>query len=570
MTRRAARRSGRTYLISLLLLTFPASVAPIPAEENNTLLYRSPSGTEFEVDAGGLAAIRVGGRVLAHGGWSFFNAEGWFKAGSGLVKTDKLKEQRFEKLDERHARVTHVKEDATCIFDYSFDGEDATISARVENHHPSAAMEVTGFSGLEFTFAKQPEGLMQEQHYTYFQAHGIRLCHPSGFSPIGGSYAQDGVQGVGFSPWRTGLRRTLILWDYTDWNAGKREKLPSRRPIYFVASAVPARGAQTFDFRMRVSPNVDWRHLMEPYREHFQATFGAVRYKADQRWIGTDYLNANQQAISPKNPYGFHGDFRRIDTDEGIEKFCAAALPALRDGNGQGIIVWGQGGEDPRGAMYRPDFDVLPPEVESRWSTLAQKCRDAGLKLGVCTRPCDIAVKLDWKQDQIIALNPNAPSHVDMIVRRFNNMRQRGCTLFYLDSFGDTLEDVQLMQALREKLGPDILTFCEHQCDAVLPFSGGYSEASLYADQSPPLYRLWSDLRHWEIYRWLVPGAQMSARLFEIKGKPAADVKAAERWMFENRVTPLVPVNDFSRAPKIMELEKEFLASPNSWSKAEP
>ena len=66
--------------------------------------------------------------------------------------------------------------------------------------------------------------------------------------------------------------------------------------------------------------------------------------------------------------------------------------------------------------------------------------------------------------------------------------------MFYLDSFGASFEDVKLIRHLREKMGPDILTFAEHQCDAILPYSGGYSETTLHAagPELPARYRLWS------------------------------------------------------------------------------
>jgi hypothetical protein len=44
-----------------------------------------------------------------------------------------------------------------------------------------------------------------------------------------------------------------------------------------------------------------------------------------------------------------------------------------------------------------------------------------------------------WEADQISDLNPNDPGHREMLWRRFHNMRKKGCTLFYLDSFGDNL-----------------------------------------------------------------------------------------------------------------------------------
>ena len=558
-----AGRSRFTFAVSVLL-----SAAAF-AQQADELIYRTSQNVEYVVNSNGLAAIRSGGRELARGGWSVFNGDAWFKKAPDTVKANTISEKKCEKLGERRIRVTHVKEDLTCVFDYTFDGEDVTISAHVENRNETAAMDVTGFSGLEFTFAKPPEGLMCEQHISYFQAHGIGLCHPSSYSPIGGSYAQDGVVGVGVSPWHVGLTRTLILWDFTDWNQGKREKLPSRRPIYFVANPVPPRGAQTFDMKLRVSPNMDWQHLLGPYREDFQHTFGAVRYKSDYRWIATDYLNHSQSAVSPKNPYGFHSGHRRIDTPEGAMTFCDTLIPSLRDGKGQGVIVWGQAGDDPRGGMYRPDFDVLPSEVEAQWPVIAQRFSDAGLKLGVCTRPRHMAVRSDWKQDQIIDINPDDAGHRKMVWQRFDRMIKRGCTLFYLDSFGDSFEDVKLMRWLREKLGPDVLTFCEHQCDVMLVFSGGYSESTLNAETNPPSYRLWSGERNWKIYEWLVPGSQMSSRLYETKGKPSANAESPDHWFLSHRITPLVPVNDLSRAKNLPALQSEYLGDATMWKPGE-
>ncbi|MCX7049297.1 MAG: hypothetical protein NTX50_27900, partial [Candidatus Sumerlaeota bacterium] len=539
------------------------------AEPGGSFIYRAPRGVEYEITPDGLSSIRVGARQLTAGSWSAFNAEDWFKAGTGAVKAGKTDRKEFKQTSPNSARVIHVKGDLLCIFDYAFEGEDVTISARIENNHADAPLAVVGFSGLTFTFDRAPDGVMNEQHISYFQAHGIRLCHPSDFAKIGGSYARGDAAGVGVSPWRTGLARTLILWDYTDWNQGKREKLPSRKLLYFVADPIPPRGVKTFDMKLRVSPDVDWKHLLEPYREHFQKTFGSVRYKADYRWIVTDYLNHSQRVVSATNPYGFHPGHRRIDTAEGAKAFCDTIIPALAQYGGQGVIVWGQGGDDPRGAMYRPDFDVLPPEVERHWPAIAQRFKEAGMKLGVAARPRDMAVRMDWKQDRVISINPDDAGHRDMLWRRFENMQKKGCTLFYLDSFGNSFEDVKLMQFLREKLGPDVLTFCEQQCDAILPFSGGYSETTLHAEpkDQPPHYRLWSGVKEWEIYQWLAPGAQMAGRMNETKGKAPSGFELAGRWFFRNRITPLLPVSDFKQAP-ITEYKKwqdEFLTDAAHW-----
>ena len=115
-----------------------------------------------------------------------------------------------------------------------------------------------------------------------------------------------------------------------------------------------------------------------------------------------------------------------------------------------------------------------------------------------------------------------------MLLRRFQNMIKRGCTLFYLDSFGADLEHVKLMRFLREKLGPDVLTFAEHQCDAILPYSGGYSETTFMAE--PGQQRLTASGPGWRTGRstsgWR-PGAQLVSRLYQVQGKIPAGPRAS-------------------------------------------
>jgi hypothetical protein len=544
-----------------------SSYHKLTGNEPGTFVYETLDGISFHVTTEGLSSIRIGQRELASGGWSVFNAENWFKdSGSGIVKTEPVASKSLEVLAANRVRVRHAAGDVVCIADYTFDGEDVTISSRIENNHSSEPVNVVGFSGLVFHFDCPPEGLMQVQHISYFQAHGLGLCHPSFWSKIGGSYATDDSIGVGVSPWKIGWTRSLILWDYSSWEPEKREKSPDRRLMYFVGRPIPARGATTVDLRLRISQNRNWKHLLEIYREHFRATFGSARYQADYRWIASDYMNHSQQAVSSTNPYGFHGGHRRIDLSEGVESFCRTLIPKLKSAGGQGVILWGQGGDDPRGAMYRPDFDVLPPEVEQNWPLLAQRFREAGLKLGVTTRPADLAVRRNWRSDEVIHINADDPEHREMLWRRFQNMIDKGCTIFYLDSFGADLEHVKLMRDLRKRMGPKILTFAEHQCDAMLPFSGGYSETTFSANgKNGPEYRVWSGMNNWEIYQWLVPGSQLVARLYQIEGDIPPNFEV-DKFYYRNRITPLVPVSDFRRLEKIELIQPEFISDEGKWN----
>ena len=560
--------SKQLVLVATACVLAGGWASTVSGADETELIYKTPAKVIYRVTIDGLSSIEFSGRQVATGSWSAFNAEPWFKnGGSGKVDTKKFTSKTFKALSNRCARVTHSKGDIICTTDYRFDGEDVLISARIENNHASEPMNVAGFSGLTFHFDRPPIGLMPVQHISYFQAHGVGLCHPGHWAKFGGSYAIDSQVGAGTSPWSTGMMRTLTLWDYGSWARDKRLKDPNRRLIYFAVSPIGPRGAATLDFRLRVSPKRHWKHLLAPYREHFSKTFGPVSYKSDHRWIATDYLNHSQRAVSPTNPYGFHGGHRRIDTDAGAEAFCGKIIGNLKGAGGQGVIVWGQGGDDPRAGMYRPDFDVLPPEVEARWGQIAKQFKQAGLKLGVCTRPRHIAVRSTWKKDRIIDINPDDPGHREMIWKRFKNMIDKGCTLFYLDSFGASFEDVKLMQFLRKKMGPDILTFAEHQCDAIMACSGGYSETSfsLGKDNKPPHYRLWSGVRNWEIYQFLAPRSQMASRLYQGQKDIPKDFKAADEFFFANRITPLLPTGTTQRLTQIKDRQARYMTKQGKW-----
>jgi hypothetical protein len=177
-------------LLTVCLTVFLASALRCRAADE--LVYRSPAGVSFRVTAAGLSSIKLGDREIASGGWSAFNAESWFKdGGSGLVKSAKG-EQSIAIVDDHHARVRKSGGDLVCTFDYSFDGEDVTISTRIENNHPTAPMNIVGFSGLTFRFDQLPTGLMPVQCR---QARQDSRANPAIFRGESGSAARRGDAG---------------------------------------------------------------------------------------------------------------------------------------------------------------------------------------------------------------------------------------------------------------------------------------------------------------------------------------------------------------------------------------
>lgn len=557
------RVAGLAMALAVLAFVSAATAAETPAASAAAALkVAAPGGIEFTVTADGLAGIRVGDREVAKGGWRAVNADGRFKAGTGKVRIEKIVEKSIQIDSPRQARVRHVYEDAVATFDYTFEGEDVTIRARVENHSPDAAIAVTGFTGLAFTFNGPPKGQMPGWHVSYLQHQGTKICHPSYWVRAGGSYATDDRFGVGLTPQKTGLARTLFHWD-RNWGIQKGEEDPGPRTLaYLVPAEVPPGGARTFQMLLRVSTNTDWHHLLEPYKAHFLATFGPLAYKPDHRAM-VYFASSADVWVKPDNPFGFNGPNRRFDLPEGAKAFCDWVVPAMKEADANGVIFWALQGHEPRGAIYRPDFEIFPPPIEANLPVLNREFTAAGLRWGVCTRPGEIAYRLNWAKDATLRINPDDPEHIEMMWARFKTMIEKGGRVFYLDTFGNSLEDVKAMRIFRERMGPDIQAFVEHQSDAIVPYAGAYTEVNY--DEKTRTYRSLVGEWNWEFFRWLVGNPQVVANP-RCQARPAGSEESVYRWTFRHRMTPLV--EDWligKAAAELKTLRAEFLDTPDRW-----
>ena len=106
-----------------------------------------------------------------------------------------------------------------------------------------------------------------------------------------------------------------------------------------------------------------------------------------------------------------------------------------------------------------------------------------------------------------------------------------------------------------------------HKPDAFLPYSGGYSETTFHAAKpgQEAGYRIWSGLDNWEIYRWLVPGSQLAARLYQVEGQIPEGFETADEFFYRNRVTPLLPVSDIQRAGPMKGTQLRYLDALGNW-----
>jgi hypothetical protein len=577
---------------ALLFLGLLGLALAAHADAPTAFVYRDPaSAVAFTVTADGLSSIAVGARQIAAGGWYTASGEGIFNVGGKTVLAETLTREPWELaeksltiVDAAHARVRQASADVVTTFDYTFAGEDVTIRARVENNHATDALALTRFTGLLFTFGKTPTGLYPGGghwwHYGALTNYGAGCMHPSFHTKIAGSYLTDGEVGIGATPWKTEFTpKTMLFWLRKD----PYNKTDLRWVLnYFRHDPIPAGGAKTFQLRLRVSANTDWKHLLGPYKEYFLETYGPIRYKTDFRAMGVAHVNSGPPTISPANPYGFHPR-RHLHTAEGVNAFCDMVIPGLKACNGQGMLIWGHYGSEPRGQIYRSDFDVIPPEVEANWPLLRKRFADAGLRLGVCARPSQFQLRLDWSQDGTYNLNAEDPQQLEMAWLRFKKMIDLGCTLFMLDSFGGYYSnDAKVMRYLRERMGPEIQTFSEAQQDVLIPFTGAYSEVDYWApaiktpdapdaeepdpeDKTPARWQPRTPLQYWELFQWLCPGVNIIVRRYDTHG-PAPQAEDDWRFYYRHRMTPMLEdytIKEF--APRLGLLQRDYLDGKGQW-----
>ena len=199
----------------------------------------------------------------------------------------------------------------------------------------------------------------------------------------------------------------------------------------------------------------------------------------DRRPIGEINL-AGPQINVPTNPRRWIMNFGQIDVtnDKGkaafrdaLLKFADNSIQVLKDTGAQGMITWDPEGEEFGGEVYYGDPRLVPtlaPEMEfkndgakSVIDEYFEKFRAAGLKVGVCIRPQQIAMRDGWPVHQLAEDEQAA----QILRERIAYAKQRwGCTLFYVDStatvYGPINPDV--FKAVADAY-PDVLLIPENE-----------------------------------------------------------------------------------------------------------
>jgi len=254
----------------------------------------------------------------------------------------------------------------------------------------------------------------------------------------------------------------------------------TRYPLVITCRDIKPGTTKVFNVSLRFGPaGAGVQDLSGDVLERYAGKYPFQVDWKDRRPIGAIFL-AGPQINVPSNPRRWIMNFGEIDVtnDKGKAAFRAALLKladnsvqVLKDIGAQGMITWDPEGEEFLGACYYGDPRLVPtlaPEMEfkndgakSAIDEYFEKFRAAGLKVGVCIRPQQIAM-VDGKPVHQAAEDEHA---VQILRERIAYAKQRwGCTLFYVDSTATafTWINPDVFKAVADAY-PDVLLIPENE-----------------------------------------------------------------------------------------------------------
>jgi hypothetical protein len=251
-------------------------------------------------------------------------------------------------------------------------------------------------------------------------------------------------------------------------------------PFIVTCRDIKPGNAKVFNISLRFGPaGAGVQDLSGDVLERYAAKYPFQVGWKDHRPIGEINL-AGPQINVPTNPRRWIMNFGQIDVtnDKGkvafrtaLLKFADNSIQVLKDTGAQGMITWDPEGEEFGGEVYYGDPRLVPtlaPEMEfkndgakSVIDEYFEKFRTAGLKVGVCIRPQQIAMRDGWPVHQLAEDEQAA----QILRERIAYAKQRwGCTLFYVDStatvYGPINPDV--FKAVADAY-PDVLLIPENE-----------------------------------------------------------------------------------------------------------
>lgn len=428
---------------------------------------RAADATTFAVGPDGGLTVKVGTAAVANGTWAL---QGTTAAAADELPLGDAKVAVAPGATAARAVVTHTYPAFEATYTYTAVGDDLRIAAHLVNRDPARTLRRVAFYGPTFHFARRPDGSLHSWHYTYLAAQGLAVYHPSVQNPVGCVFEADDRFGVAMHSDSEFSRQDLFNGSWRDDDGAP----PECHVEFYTTRTVPPGGAVDVDVNFRVSADRSVPHLLAAYKRTYADHFPVLLYTPDSRPLG-EFAGIDKSFVTPTDPLGYDGDWRRLDTELGTARYVRSVAPPLAAGNAAGIIFWSPGGARP--PLYPPDFDDFPPAVQRNLPALIRGFHDHHLRVGLCARCGDGIRRPPGKPAEVYRIAAENPAQMAEMLGRFRRAIEMGFDLFYLDSIGATdLNDVAILQQVRAAVGPDVLLYSEFGTDMTLPVAGRYNE----------------------------------------------------------------------------------------------
>lgn len=275
-------------------------------------------------------------------------------------------------------------------------------------------------------------------------------------------------------------------------------------PFVITCRDIKPHASKTFNVSLRFGPGgAGVQDLSGDVLERYAGKYPFQVNWKDHRPIGAMFL-AGPQINVATNPRRWTMNSGEIDitNDKGKAAFRTAVLKladnsvqVLKDTGAQGMITWDPEGEEFIGECYYGDPRLVPtlaPEMEfknngakSVIDEYFEKFGAAGLKVGVCIRPQQIAM-IDGKPVHQAVED----GHVFQILRdKIAYAKQRwGCTLFYVDSTATISGALNpdIFKALADAY-PDVLLIPENESMRYFAYSAPLNSYQHHKITSTPV-----------------------------------------------------------------------------------
>jgi hypothetical protein len=280
---------------------------------------------------------------------------------------------------------------------------------------------------------------------------------------------------------------------------------PAKTSYPFVITCPDIKPGTTriYDVSLRFGPaGARVQDLSGDVLERYAAKYPFQVKWQDHRPIGAIFLASSGINVA-KNPRRWILNYGEIDvtTEQGKSAFREALLEhadrcvkVLKDVNAQGMITWDPEGQEFLGSVYYGDPRLVPtlaPEMEFKSNGARsvideyfEKFRAAGLKVGVCIRPQQIAM-VDGKPIHQAAVDETA---AQILRERIAYAKQRwGCTLFYVDSTANAngALNPDVFKAVADTY-PDVLLIPENESMRYFAYSAPFNSYMHHQVTSTP------------------------------------------------------------------------------------